>query len=241
MTAEALLAAFERMARENWAYETGAAREGCVDCSGAFVWSFAQAGQNIPHGSNAIARKNMDKVRGIGEARPGWAAFKWKEEGEPAQYLADGLGNFYHIGLISRDGKHVLNAKNERWGFCMDKITDGWTDCCPLAGVTYGAEEGKGMDLARVTTEKDPLRVRERPESGRVIGHVPKGETVEVLLWSDWPRIRWGELVGYACGQYLTRVAAAQGETAQAASGGWRIIDDAGNVFVPQGGWRVTC
>ncbi len=58
---------------------------------------------------------------------------------------------------------------------------------------------------AMVTTETDPLRVRDAPETGRIVGHVPKGRTVDVLSTGEWPRIRYGEIVGYASGAYLTR------------------------------------
>ena len=39
-----LIALFKRMAREHWRYEWGKAKEGAVDCSGAFVYAFKELG-----------------------------------------------------------------------------------------------------------------------------------------------------------------------------------------------------
>ena len=62
---------------------------------------------------------------------------------------------------------------------------------------------------AKVVTQKDPLRVRDYPNTGRILGHVPKGRTVEVLddNRADWSFIRYNELEGYACSDYLERIA----------------------------------
>lgn len=56
MTAEQLVAEFEVMLTEHWAYAWGAAKEGVVDCSGAFVYAMEQYGLQIAHGSNSIYR-----------------------------------------------------------------------------------------------------------------------------------------------------------------------------------------
>ena len=209
MKASELIALFERMHAEHWAYEWGAAREGCVDCSGAFVYAFKQYGQSIAHGSNAIAREliRSGRMHPVSQARPGWALFKHAFDGnEPDKYKADGLGNYKHIALCSRDGKRALNAKGEQYGFCSDSLS-GYSYAAPLLGVDYGEE--KDMDMlyqAIVTTQKDPLRVRALPETGAVIGHVPRGEMVDVIADGDWPRIRYDELVGYVSGAYMQKV-----------------------------------
>lgn len=226
MKASELIALFERMLAERWAYEWGAARQGVVDCSGAFVWAFKQHGQSIAHGSNAIARELIrgGRMRPIREARPGWALFRHAfDGGEPDKYRADGLGNYKHIALCSRDGARALNAKGEQYGFCSDSLS-GYSYAAPLEGVEY--EEEKDMNAlyqAIVATEKDPLRVRSAPQSGAVIGHVDRGETVEVLTEGDWPYIRCGALTGYVSGAYLRRVEVADNTDASSTWG----------VFVP--------
>ena len=221
MKASELIALFERMLAEHWAYEYGAAREGCVDCSGAFVWAYKQHGQSIAHGSNTIARRHVrGGLRPISEAKPGWAVFKRRFDGlEPDQYANDGLGNLYHIGLLAADGVNVLNAKSEESGFSSDPIGK-WQLAAPLKGVEYEEDEKmEALYRATVATERDPLRVRSAPETGAIIGHVPRGEIVDVLAAGDWPRIRYGEMVGYASGAYLRRIggdAATDAEAGQA-------------------------
>ena len=201
-----LIALFERMLAEHWAYEWGAAREDCVDCSGAFVWAFKQHGQSIAHGSNTIARELIcaGRMRPVSQARPGWALFKHAfDGGEPDKYKADGLGNYKHIALCSRDGTRALNAKGEQYGFCSDSLS-GYSYAAPLPGVEY--EEEKAMNAlyqAVVATEKDPLRVRSAPKTGDVIGHIPKGAVVDVLEDGEWPRVQYAGLEGYVSGDYL--------------------------------------
>ena len=56
-----LIALFKRMAREHWRYEWGKAKEGAVDCSGAFVYAFKElGGLTLPHGSKR-ARARMGR------------------------------------------------------------------------------------------------------------------------------------------------------------------------------------
>lgn len=209
MKASELISLFERMYDEEWAYEYGAAQTGCVDCSGAFVWAYKQFGQTIAHGSNSIARDNIFEMRVIAQAKPGWAAFKRRlDDGEPAKYRGDGWGNFYHIGLVSRDGKHVLNAKGEKYGFCCDDIQNGWHYACPLKAVEYGEDViDVGSDVygqALVITKSGPLNVRESPKTGRVIGRLARGSMVDILTPdSEWPKIRQGDILGYASMEYL--------------------------------------
>ena len=68
------------MYEEHWLYEPGAARYGCVDCSGAFSYAFQISGSRIAHGSNSIARNYIvGKLLPISKAEPGMAAFKLRE------------------------------------------------------------------------------------------------------------------------------------------------------------------
>ena len=138
-----LIALFQLMYAEKWKYEWGAARRGCVDCSGAFVYAFRQLGGSIYHGSNTIARKYVGAFQKT--PAPGFAAFKWKKQ-DTSKY-PDGRGDFYHIGLVDADGEHVLNAKGTKSGFCRDK-SDGWYGFAPLKGVDYGAGQTSSVGSA---------------------------------------------------------------------------------------------
>lgn len=236
-----LLNLFERMLRERWAYEWGAAREGCVDCSGAFVWAYKQlGGPSIVHGSNSILRKSMGELLPMSAARPGYAAVKiraWDGEEIGNRWYGQAPGDCYHIGLVGRDGR-ILNARGTASGFVESDPADGWSGCAPLLAVNYeGGEEGERvLYRARVATERDPLRVRDWPETGEVLGSIPRGAEVEVLddTGDGWPRVQHGSLVGYVSGAYLSR---ADGE----AQSGARLVltDEAGRTWSPQGAVTV--
>ena len=213
--ADDLIELFERMARENWRYEWGAAREGCVDCSGAFVYAYkALGGPYIEHGSNSIARKRCGPLQPISAAQPGWACFKrrdWRESdrGKVSSW-GDEIGDLYHIGLMGRDGR-ILNAQGEKNDFESDS-TRGWTYAAPLLAVDYddtseGDDEMATLYQAEVTTQEDPLTLRALP-GGKKIGELPRCAVVDVLAETGggWARVRYGDAVGYASMAYLTPV-----------------------------------
>ena len=239
-----LLDLFERMARENWAYAWGAAREGCVDCSGAFVFAYEQlGGPAIAHGSNSILRRSMGALLPMSAAQPGYAAVRiraWSEAEAGNRWYGKDPGDVYHIGLVGRDGK-ILNAQGTKNGF-VESDPGTWDGCAPLLDVNYGEEmeDENVLYQAKVVTKEDPLRVRRSPISGDVIGNIPRGALVSVLADSGdgWPRVRYGEWVGYASAAYLSRVSDEEGGqqpktalvredgTRIALSGVWRIAQD---------------
>lgn len=198
-----LIALFRRMYTEQWQYELGKAEEGTVDCSGAFVWVYKQFGEDIYHGSNRIARKYVGSMVPAKEGKPGYAAFKWRKEGEPDEYKADGLGNYYHIGLIDEYALNVYNAKSKSAGFTKDSL-DRWDFAAPLLAVDYG---DKHMGNGIVTTLRTPLNVRDAPSmDGNVIFKIPKGAIVSVTgaaISGFYPIIYEGK-AGYCSSQYIT-------------------------------------
>lgn len=209
-----LIALFETMFDEHWAYEWGAARKGCVDCSGAFVYAYKTFGKEIEHGSNTIGRKRVGKLLPISEAKPGYAAFKWRDDGgEPEKYKGDGIGNLYHIGLVASDGKSVLNAKGTNYGFCCDPLS-AWDYVAPLNAVTYTAEDEEPTTIldalyrARVTLNSGTLNVREGPDTGsRRIGKLENRTDVSVVdECGDWCKIAYDGGYAYAHGDYLLRI-----------------------------------
>ena len=177
-----LIPLFRKMYSEKWRYAWGAAETGRVDCSGAFVWAFRQLGQSIPHGSNAIARSHVRALLPIAEARPGMAAFKLRKPGGkgyalPGKYRNSGDRNdYYHIGLVDEDGKHVLSAQSEKAGFTRTPVS-GWHAVGYLKNVTYGEPPMRHM---AVTSENGlPVRVRMSPSrQGAVITRLPVGTAV---------------------------------------------------------------
>lgn len=146
-----LIAIFVQMYKEHWSYIWGAARKGCVDCSGAFVWAYKQFGKSIAHGSNTIARSYVKKILPISEAKPGMAAFKIRKPGDryydlPAKFKKGGgsyngdLNDYYHIGLVDETGKYVLNAQSESAGFTRTAIKK-WGAVGYLSAVEYNGGE----------------------------------------------------------------------------------------------------
>ena len=177
-----LISLFQRMYREKWKYGWGHAEKGCVDCSGAFVYAYRQLGQRIYHGSNTIARKHVHELLPIAEAGPGMAAFKIRRPGDkgyalPARYRSHRDPNdYYHIGLVDADGKHVLSAQSVRAGFTRTPLS-GWGCAARLNAVEY---EESALRAMTVTSENGlPVRVRKTPsKQGAVITKLKVGTPV---------------------------------------------------------------
>lgn len=187
--ASALINLFRRMLDEHWAYELGAAREGCVDCSGAFVWAYKQLGATIEHGSNSIAHLRVGEYVPIEEARPGYAVFKlreWREDDSGNRWFDQQPGDCYHIGLMGRDGR-VLNAQSTKTGFVASPASQNWAFAAPLKAVSYsddkeGGETVFGNATVKTQTAGSYVNLREGASTrAAVIGKVYDGERVNVL------------------------------------------------------------
>lgn len=61
-----LVEKFKYMLDHKWKYVAGGAKEGAVDCSGAFTYWYAQAGSYMYHGSNTMWRKYSVQKGAIG-------------------------------------------------------------------------------------------------------------------------------------------------------------------------------
>lgn len=214
-----LLAYFKRMYKEHWPYEWGAARTGCVDCSGAFVWAYKQEGEDIYHGSNRIARVYVGKLLPISEAKPGMAAFKARKPGDrkyalPQGYTSGGgqyngdLLDYYHIGLVDDDPAYVLNAKSTAEGFKRSPITENWHYVAYLNDVEYEKEidEMKVLYTAEVTANSgSTVNLRDVPD-GEVMTRVPIGVAVNVYEENEgWSHIRYGDIIGYMKSDFLKK------------------------------------
>lgn len=210
-----LISLFQTMYRERWEYVWGAAKKGCVDCSGAFVYAFGTVGIKYPHGSNAIARSyTVGGLKPITEARPGMAAFKAKEPGEsgyalPEKHKNSGvLRDYYHIGLVDSDPDYVLNAKGTQYGFCRDKLSrkNGWDFVAYLKDVDYQEEK---MELAKVVLPTgatgNTVNMRRVPSrSSDIIAKVPVGAEVQVAGDSgQWCQVEYQGKGGYMMSNYL--------------------------------------
>ena len=206
-----LLDLFERMEREHWAYELGAAREGLVDCSGAFVWAYKQLGASIEHGSNSIAHLRVGEYVPVAQAKPGYAVFKmraWREEDRGNRWYGESPGDCYHIGLMGRDGK-VLNAQSVKTGFVASDAK-GWAFAAQLKAVEYSSAEGGGKMFgnATVTTAGGALNIREGAgTAAKIIAKAENGTRVNVIREAGGTGWVFGKLesgeAGYMSGEYL--------------------------------------
>lgn len=208
---DGLIAIFQKMYEEHWAYVWGAAKQGCVDCSGAFVYAYNQYGRSITHGSNAIARSYVVKLLPVSDAQPGMAAFKLKKPGQSGYDLPDRYKNspdqndYYHIGLIDQTGQYVLNAQGEKAGFTRTPISK-WGRVGLLKAVNYKGDETQ-MEQYIVTADNGlPVRVRDNPE-GKVIARLNVGTKVEAGEpdAKGWQEVRFDGKTGYMMSKFLTK------------------------------------
>lgn len=172
---------FKRMLSERWAYGTEI-KAGQVDCSGAFVWSYKQHGHSIYHGSNRMARVEVEKLIPIKDAKitPGMAAFKHRKPGDsgyalPASYKTGGayyngdLNDYYHVGLIDEDTARVLNAQSASTGFVASPITQNWSHVAYLNQIDYGSDN--------ILSENDDNIIYDENENNTVTTAVVYAET----------------------------------------------------------------
>jgi len=206
-----LIALFKRMYDEHWAYKWGAAQQGNVDCSGAFVWAYKRFGKTIAHGSNTIARANVVELLPVSKAEPGMAAFKvrvWRESDSGNRWYKQPPGDCYHIGLVDETGKYVYNAQSEKAGFTKTAISK-WGYVGYLNAVDYedqtpapAPEVPASIGIAHVVGGR--LNVREKP-GGAKITQLPEGTEVDVLETDgEWSRIEYAA-TGWVKDEYLAR------------------------------------
>lgn len=195
-----------------------------ADCSGAFVYTYKKYGESIYHGSNRIARKYVDELLPISEAKPGMAAFKFYAPGQkgynlPENYKPGGsqyngdLNDYYHIGLVDEDPRYILNSATTVNGFIRSKITNGWNACGYLKAVEY-ADDGKDddepvveNDIMVVTSENGaPVNMRESASvNSRIVARVPVGSEVIVMKVdkNGWTGVKYGRHDGYMMTKFL--------------------------------------
>lgn len=185
-----LISCFERMRDEHWDYCLNSAREGCVDCSGAFVWAYKQFNKTIFHGSNSIARLSVGDLLPISSARPGMVAVKvkdWTDDDNDNRWYDTNPGNVYHIGLVIQNDSemNVIEAKGERWGVVQSKLDSKWKFVAYLDDVDYTQKmeevvmEYKYTGSIRLTSGY--VHLRSQPNiTSKSIAKLYHGEPVEI-------------------------------------------------------------
>lgn len=248
-----LISCFERMRDEHWDYCLNSAREGCVDCSGAFVWAYKQFNKTILHGSNSIARLSVGDLLPISSARPGMAVVKvkdWTDDDDTNQWYDTNPGNVYHIGLVIQNGSemNVIEAKGERWGVVQTKLNNKWKFVAYLDDVDYTQKmeevvmEYKYTGSIHLTSGYVHLRSQPNVTS-KSIAKLYHGEPVEI---GDSGQPNWYAIKdesgneGYVYSKYVVIENEIQSDDqADSSFSGIVITDSLGNKFYPIGSFTV--
>lgn len=248
-----LISCFERMRDEHWDYCLNSAREGCVDCSGAFVWAYKQFNKTILHGSNSIARLSVGDLLSISYARPGMVAVKvkdWTDDDDTNRWYDSEPGNVYHIGLVIQNGSemNVIEAKGAKWGVVQTKLDNKWKFVAYLDDVDYTQKmeetimEYKYTGSIRLTSGY--VHLRSQPNiTSKSIAKLYHGEPVEI---GDSSQPNWYAIKdeagneGYVYSKYVVIENEIQSDD-QMDSGfsGIVITDSLGNKFYPIGSFTV--
>ena len=248
-----LISCFERMRDEHWDYCLNSAREGCVDCSGAFVWAYKQFNKTILHGSNSIARLSVGDLLSISYARPGMVAVKvkdWTDDDDTNRWYDSEPGNVYHIGLVIQNGSemNVIEAKGAKWGVVQTKLDNKWKFVAYLDDVDYTQKMEETIMEYKYTGSihltSGYVHLRSQPNvTSKSIAKLYHGEPVEI---GDSSQPNWYAIKdesrneGYVYSKYVMIENEIQSDD-QMDSGfsGIVITDSLGNKFYPIGSFTV--
>lgn len=182
---------------------------------GGVPW-YTTAGTNALWASYIASDKYRDIIwrqEGIAGARAGMLALKRHGGDVHHGGIVTERGTVIHSSSVY--GKVVETALDESWNLLAQHRYIG------VAAAAVETEEAMSvLYQAVVNTARDPLNVRDSPDaSGRKIGELPRGTTVDVLVEpvEGWAYIRAGSVSGYASAAYLARVAYVSADVAQEA------------------------
>lgn len=123
-------------------------------------------------------------------------------------------GDVHHAGLVTERGT-VIHSSSARGCVVETALDESWHLLAQhryIEVAAAAAEKEESKDVlyqAVVNTARDPLNVRDSPETnGRKLGELPRGATVDVLAepCEGWLYVRADALTGYASAAYLARV-----------------------------------
>ena len=248
-----LISCFERMRDEHWDYCLNSAREGCVDCSGAFVWAYKQFDKTILHGSNSIARLSVGDLLSISYARPGMVAVKvkdWTDDDDTNRWYDSEPGNVYHIGLVIQNGSemNVIEAKGAKWGVVQTKLDNKWKFVAYLDDVDYTQKMEETIMEYKYTGSihltSGYVHLRSQPNvTSKSIAKLYHGEPVEI---GDSSQPNWYAIKdeagneGYVYSKYVVIENEIQSDDQMDSSfSGIVITDSLGNKFYPIGSFTV--
>jgi hypothetical protein len=208
LMASLIIQEFLRMV--GWKYVWGGAREGIVDCSGAFSFAYKRLGSWMYHGSHTMyTRYCYDKGKiGAVELLPSQPVFK--------ERTVLGIWNVYHVGDYIGGG-WVIEAKGRLYGVIVSRIEewhltgklrsrDGGTvqyDVKEVLPVIVNAQvvtsTGKAGSYVNLRSGSSALNPR--------VAKMPHGTQVQVMtevpVNKGWCAVKFGSFIGCADAQYV--------------------------------------
>ena len=226
----AFIAKVRQIAARDLIYRTGGVgKDGTCDCIGLIMGAMYEMGQKKYdlHSTNYFARYQMTGLKKANEKElaPGMLLYCAREDDgrlndryKPGgrHYTGDPL-DYYHVGVVTsvRPLEIIECTQYSQFSGIMIRTEfRDWQYMGEMKGILYeGYEpEERKETLVRykaiVSTQRDPLRIREWPVTGNTIGKAPKGATVEVIAETGdgWPKIRYEGVEGYVSREYLTTI-----------------------------------
>lgn len=208
-----LIQSFEEII--GWTYESpGSNDQNGIDCSGAFVRAYRAQGASIYHGSNTIYREYCGAVRrigGVSDLMIGVAVFKHRTDGgEPSKYQSDGIGNMYHIGLVtSVNPLRIVHATTPVAK--VDTAIGNWSHYGFLDAVSYGDSQDGGEDLGQATViapSGSTVNMRAaKKTNGALVVRVPVGASVTAgATDGEWTSVQYLGYSGYMMSRFLEAI-----------------------------------
>lgn len=209
------------------------------------VPGYTTAGTNALWNSQSASGKYRDLTwtqDGLYNPKAGMLAFKKS-------------GNdVHHVGLVTERGT-VIHSSSTAGKVVETELDSSWQLLAIHRYIAVAGKSDKEQEIQEETTmpvscqavvRADPrLRLRAKAVNGKIIGYIPNGETVDILENGEWPRVRYGDSVGYVSGEFLEYLETDQ-EVAEA------VETDEENVFTTlvsldggamlriSGRWRVA-
>lgn len=150
--------------------------------------------------------------------------------------IASGHADISH--WLRRYGKQMRDFRAEVEAAMAEGVMVNYVDAAQNAD----AEEWMSVNEPRVVWSQNGgyVNLREQPSTAsRELARLDPGTLVQVTAMTGvWSRVEWEDRTGYMMTEFLRRIESAGGG-AVTVTGKAVIIDSAGNVFRPVGGFRV--
>lgn len=193
------------------------------DCQRFVKNTVLRAGGEIDEytGSNDMYRNACSEIvpLAIAKLSPGMVLFIVKhDDGEPAKYKADGLGNASHIGWYTGGMYAVVHSSATRGQVAASTLKNSWTHAGYLKALTYNSagepvkpDPPQGTAYINLPADKNVFHRISPKTSSPWWGRINGQEMVDVISVSgEWTRVKWGGHDGYVANDFITFTAPAE-------------------------------